>query len=64
MLNLLSLEDAAREMKVSLFTVRAWRFQKRFPVVKLGRRVLVKREDIENFVARNTVEARERISGK
>jgi excisionase family DNA binding protein len=58
MLNLLSLEEAAKEMKVSIFTVRSWQYQKRFPIVKLGRRVLVKREDLESFVNKNVVEAK------
>ncbi len=34
-------QEVAKELKVSIHTVRAWGFQKCFPVVKLGRRVLV-----------------------
>jgi excisionase family DNA binding protein len=60
MLNLLDLDEVARELKISIFTVRSWQYQKRFPVVKLGRRVLVKREDLESFVNKNVIEARER----
>jgi excisionase family DNA binding protein len=56
-LNLLSLEEAAQEGKVSIFTVRAWRHQRRFPVVKLGRRVLIEREAWEKFVRSGLVEA-------
>ncbi|MGD0230110.1 MAG: helix-turn-helix domain-containing protein [Syntrophorhabdales bacterium] len=58
MLNLMSLEEVARELKVSIHTVRSWGFQKRFPVVKLGRRVLVEREALERFVRAGVVEAR------
>ena len=60
MLNLLSLEEAARELRISIHTIRSWNFQKRFPTVKLGRRVLIKREDLERFVNENVIEARER----
>jgi hypothetical protein len=56
-MNLLDLEDIAREGKLSIHTVRAWRRQRRFPVVKLGRRVLVLREDWEKFVRSGLVEA-------
>lgn len=49
-LDLLSLEEAAQEGRVSIFTIRAWRQQHRFPVVKLGRRVLIERESWEKFV--------------
>jgi excisionase family DNA binding protein len=56
-LNLLSLEEAAQEGKVSIFTIRAWRQQRRFPVVKLGRRVLIERETWEKFVRSGLVES-------
>ena len=61
MLNLLSVEEAAKELKISIHTIRAWTYQKRFPTVKLGRRVLVRREDLESFVNKNVVEAKERV---
>jgi hypothetical protein len=35
----------------------AWSYQ-RFPIIKLGRRVLVERESLENFVRGNIIEAR------
>jgi hypothetical protein len=56
-MNLLDLEEIARESRLSIHTVRAWRRQRRFPVVKLGRRVLVLREDWEKFVRSGLVEA-------
>ena len=59
MLNLMSLKEVAKELKVSIHTVRAWGFQKRFPIVKLGRRVLVEREALERFVRGNVIEAKE-----
>jgi excisionase family DNA binding protein len=60
MLNLMSLDEVAKELKLSIHTVRAWSFQKRFPIVKLGRRVLVERECLERFVRGNVIEAKER----
>jgi excisionase family DNA binding protein len=57
MVNLLSLEETAKELRLSIHTLRAWVYQKRIPVVKLGRRVLVKREDMEAFVNENVVKA-------
>jgi excisionase family DNA binding protein len=57
MLELLSVQEGARELKLSVFTLRAWIFQKRLPVVRLGRRVLLKREDLEELVRKNTHEA-------
>jgi excisionase family DNA binding protein len=59
MLDLMDLEDVARELKISIHTVRAWGYQKRFPTIKLGRRVLVERAAIERFVHESIIEARE-----
>jgi excisionase family DNA binding protein len=59
MLNLLDSKEAAREMKISIHTLRAWTYQKRLPVVKLGRKSLFRREDIENFVSRSIVQAKD-----
>lgn len=58
MLNLMDLKEAAKEMRISIYTIRSWVYQKRLPFVKLGRRVLIRREDLEEFVNRNVVEAR------
>lgn len=58
MMDLMNLKEAAKAMKVSIHTVRAWSYQKRFPVVKLGRRVLIEREALEKFVRGNVVEAK------
>jgi len=60
MLDLLNLPEGARELKISVHTMRAWVFQKRIPFVRLGRRILFRRSDLEDFVKRNLVEARER----
>lgn len=60
MAELLNLRESAREMKISIHTLRAWIYQKRLPYVHLGRRVLLRREDIENFVKKNLVEAEDK----
>ncbi|MGO8991200.1 MAG: helix-turn-helix domain-containing protein [bacterium] len=58
MLNLLSLDEARKELKISIHTMRAWTHQGKFPIVKLGRRVLIRREDLEIFVNKSVVEGR------
>ncbi len=56
---LLNLKEGAAELKVSVHTVRAWIYQKRIPFVHLGRRVLLRKEDLEELVEKNLVKARE-----
>ncbi len=58
MADLLSIRKAAVELAVSPHTIRAWCSQRKMPFVRLGRRVLLRREDIEAFVKRNVVEAK------
>lgn len=60
MLNLLSLDEAAKELRVSIHTIRIWCFQRRFQTVKLGRRRMVEREVLEQFAHSNVIPARER----
>jgi excisionase family DNA binding protein len=61
MQELLNLKEGAQELRLSIHTLRAWVFQKRLPVVRLGRRVLLRREDLENLINKNFVEARKEI---
>jgi excisionase family DNA binding protein len=58
MSDLLNVREGAKELRLSIHTIRAWIFQKRLPVVRLGRRVLLKREDLEKLIEENTYEAR------
>lgn len=53
MLDLLDLGEAAKELKISIFTMRSWTQKRKIPTVKLGRRVLVKRGELEKFVEGN-----------
>ncbi|MGA2466328.1 MAG: helix-turn-helix domain-containing protein [Thermodesulfobacteriota bacterium] len=52
---LLDPREAAAAMKCSIHTIRAWTYQRKLPVVRLGRKVLFRREDIENFINKNVV---------
>ena len=59
MVDLLTVQEGAEQLRLSIHTIRAWVFQKRIPVVRLGRRVLLRRSDLEEFVDKNVVEAKE-----
>ena len=56
---LLSVREAGKILGISHHTIRAWIYQRRLPVVRLGRRVLIRREDLEDFIRRNRIPARE-----
>jgi len=58
MAELVDLRRASKELSVSIFALRSWVYQRRLPVVRLGRRVLFRREDLEAFVNKNVVEAK------
>ena len=60
MTELLNVREAAAELRLSVHTIRAWIFQGRLSCVRLGRRVLLRREDLEDFVNKNVVEAQKR----
>jgi excisionase family DNA binding protein len=51
---LLSLEALEERSTVSRHTWRLWLRQSKLPAVRLGRRVLVREHDYEQFVAANT----------
>lgn len=57
--DLLNLREGAKELKISIHTLRAWTYQKRIPFVRLGRRILLRREDLEELVKKNVIEANE-----
>jgi len=56
---LLDLKEAAQRMRISVHTLRSWSYSRKLPVVKLGRRSLFRGEDIEKFIAKGVIEARE-----
>jgi len=53
----LTLEECAREARVSASTVRHWIYERRLSSTRPGRRRLVSREDFERFLARNARKA-------
>jgi len=58
MIDLLSLKEGAKELKLSIHTLRSWVFLQKIPVVRLGRRVLLRRGDLERLIEKNTYEAK------
>ena len=54
---LLSVSEAGRLLGISKHTDRAWGYQGRLQVVKLGRRVLVPHAEIERVVSDGVREA-------
>lgn len=56
---LLSVQEASKILRLSPHTLRAWTFQRRLPVVKLGRRCLYRRQDLETFIEKNLRPARD-----
>ena len=59
MTELLNLREGSEATRLSVHTLRAWIYQKRLPCVRLGRRVLLRREDLEALISKNVVEAKE-----
>lgn len=54
---LLSVVQAAEVLNVSPNTLRQWLSQRRLPYIKVGRRTMLRLEDIESFIERNRKEA-------
>jgi excisionase family DNA binding protein len=49
---LLRTKEAAQFLNVSENTIRMWVWQRRLPVVRLGRAVRLRREDLEELIER------------
>lgn len=58
-MNVLSVEEAARRLGVSRFTVRSWLRQRKLEHFKLGRRVVLSESSITNFLDRHRIAAQE-----
>jgi len=69
MFDLLSLKESVEELGrkesggklsggISIYTLRAWIAQRRIPYVKLGRRVFIRRLDLQDFVNKSVVSAK------
>ncbi len=55
MSDLMNFKDGAAYLKLSIHTLRAWAYQKKIPFVRLGRRVLLRREDLDALIMKNIV---------
>ena len=55
---LLTIRQAAQELALSVFTVRAWVGQRRLGAVRLGRAVRVPRSEIDRLIELGTIPAR------
>jgi len=50
---LMTIQETAQMLRISPVTLRLWTYQKRVQSVKLGRRVLFRKTDIDNFINAN-----------
>ena len=57
--NLLRVDEVARRLGIKEGTVRLWLTLRKLPRVQCGRSVRVSAEAVEEFIARNTIPARE-----
>ena len=53
--SLLTLEQAAAKLHVSVRTIRDWKYKRRIPWTRLGRRIYVDAGVVEELLARNAV---------
>lgn len=53
---LLSAQEAAQYLNLSIYTLRTWVCERRIPFIKLGRRVLFRQEDLAQFAAEHLIE--------
>lgn len=53
---LLSIQDAAERLNISVFTLRGWISQRRVQVVRLWRRVFIREDYIDHLIEANTEE--------
>jgi excisionase family DNA binding protein len=54
---LMNLDEAAALLRLKPSTMRAWVLRRKIPFVKLGRRVLFRRSDLEALIASSLVPA-------
>lgn len=56
---LLTLEQAAGKLHVSVRTLRSWRYKRRIPFTRVARRIYVDAGDVEELLNSNAVPALE-----
>ena len=62
--NLIPVMQIPERIPVSLPTVRAWIFQKKLPVVRVGRKVFIRREVLEKIEMEGLAAAIENTTNK
>ena len=62
--NLIPVMQIPERIPVSLPTVRAWIFQKKLPVVRVGRKVFIRREVLEKIEMEGLETAIENLTNK
>lgn len=55
---LLTLAEAASLLRLKVSTLRAWILRRKIPYCKVGRRVLIRRADVDALIAASLVPAR------
>ena len=53
--DLLTLEQLAEKLHVSVRTVREWRYRRRLPFTRIGRRLYVSAGAVESLLAQNVI---------
>jgi excisionase family DNA binding protein len=56
--DLVNVMEAAELLRLKPSTLRAWVLQRRIPFVRLGRRVLFRRSDLETLIGKSVIPAR------
>ena len=54
---MLSVVQSSKRVGVSPHTIRAWMRERRVPFYRLGRRVLLAEDDVDNLITQSRVEA-------
>ena len=57
--SLLTIPEAAALLRLKVSTIRAWTQKRRLPFVRLGRRVFIRRSDVQTMIQANLVPARD-----
>ncbi len=55
---LLTVPEAAEALRVSVNTIRAWVFQRRIPVIRVGRKLVFKESDLIKVVEKGFQDAK------
>ena len=60
-IELMTVQDAAKFLSVSVSTLYGWAWQRRIPFVKVGRALRFVRGDLEKFIESHRFEARTQL---